>query len=70
MGPEFTSFLGIKIGGINDVLSLNNVRFSNYLHLIYPNELEVNDTTVTQKYATYLDLQIEIDNQGRLNIKL
>jgi len=49
---------------INDVLSLNNYRFGDYLHLtrIYPNE----DTTVTQKSASYLDLHHEIDNDGRL----
>ena len=32
---------------IYDVLSLNNSRFGDYLHLIYPNELEVKDTTDT-----------------------
>jgi hypothetical protein len=29
---------------IDDVLSLNNSRFGDYLHLIYPSELEVKDT--------------------------
>ena len=37
----------------------------NYLHLIYPNELEVKDTTDIQKSASYLDL--EIDNGRILN---
>ena len=37
-----------------------------YLHLIYLNELEVKDTTDTQKFAPYLDLHIEIDNEGKL----
>jgi hypothetical protein len=46
---------------IDDVLSLNNSPFGNYLHHIYPNELEVKDTTVTQKSASYLDLHLEID---------
>jgi hypothetical protein len=36
-----------------------NSRFGDYLHLIYPNELEVKDTT-----------DLEIDNAGRLIIKL
>jgi hypothetical protein len=31
----------------DDVLSLNNSQFGDYLHLIYPNELEVKDTTDT-----------------------
>jgi hypothetical protein len=30
-----------------DVLSLNNSRFGDYLHRIYPNELELKDTTDT-----------------------
>jgi hypothetical protein len=33
---------------IDDVLSLNNSRFGDYLHRIYLNELEVKDTTDTQ----------------------
>jgi hypothetical protein len=37
---------------IDDVLSLNNSRFGNYLHLIYPNKLEVKDTADTQKSAS------------------
>jgi len=41
-----------------------------YLPLIYPNELEAKDTTDTQKSTSYLDLQIEIDNGGRLKTKL
>jgi hypothetical protein len=44
---------------VDDVLPLNNSRFGDYLHLIYPNELEVKDTT-----------DLEIDNAGRLIIKL
>jgi hypothetical protein len=55
---------------IDDVLSLNNSRFGDYLHRIYPNELQVKDTTDTQKSASYLDLPLEIDNAGRLKIKL
>jgi len=33
------------------------------LHCIYPNELEVNDTTDTQKSASDLDFHLEIDNE-------
>jgi hypothetical protein len=46
-------------------LSLNNSRFGDYLHRIYPNELEVKDTTDIQKSASYLDIHLEIDNEGR-----
>ena len=51
---------------VDDVLSLNNSRVSDYIHRIYPNELEIKDTTDTQKSASYLDFYIEIDNGGRL----
>jgi hypothetical protein len=37
-----------------------------YLHRIYPNELEVNDTTDIQKSSSYLDLHLEVNNGGRL----
>ena len=30
---------------VGDVLSLNNSRFGDYLYLLYPNELEVKNTT-------------------------
>jgi hypothetical protein len=49
---------------------LNISRFDEYLRFIYPNELEVKDTTDTQKSASYFDLHIEIDNGGRLKTKL
>jgi hypothetical protein len=49
---------------------LNNSRFGDYLHRIYPNELEVNDTTDSEKSASYLDLHLEIDNEGSLKTKL
>ena len=51
---------------IDDVLSLNNSWFGDYLQLIYPNEPEVKNTTDTQRFASYLDLHLEMDNRGRL----
>ena len=55
---------------INDVLSLNNSKFGDYVERIYPIELEIKDTTDTVKSASYLDLHLEIDNEGRLKTKL
>jgi hypothetical protein len=46
---------------IDDVLSLNNSRFCDFVDRIYPNELEIKDTT---------DLHLEIDTEGRLRTKL
>ena len=37
---------------------------------IYPIELEIKDTTDTDRSASYLDLHLEIDSEGRLRTKL
>jgi hypothetical protein len=37
-----------KFRYIDDVLSINNHNFHNYIHLIYPNELEIKDTTESE----------------------
>jgi hypothetical protein len=49
----------------DDVLSLNN-----YVDRFYPIELEINDTTDTDRSASYLVLHLEIDNEWRLRTKL
>ena len=55
---------------IDDVLSLNNSKFGDYVERIYPIELEIKDTTDTVKSASYIDLHLEIDNEGLLKTKL
>ena len=55
---------------IDDVQSLNNPSFGDYVHRIYPKELEIKDTTDTVKSASYLDLHLEIDERGVLMTKL
>ena len=55
---------------IDDVLSLNNPKIGDYLEGIYQAELEVKDTTESINSASYLDLQLEYDIQGKLNLKL
>ena len=40
-----------------------DTRFGNFVDRIYPIELEINDTTDTDRSATYLDLHIEIDSE-------
>ena len=55
-----------KLGGsfnftvryLDDVLSLNNSRFGDYVDRIYPIELEVKDTTDPDSSASYLELHL------------
>ena len=49
----------------DDVFSLNN-----FVDHIYPIEPEKKDTTDTDMSTSNLDLQLEIDSQGRLRTKL
>jgi hypothetical protein len=55
---------------IDDVLSINNSRFEEFLPLIYPPELEVKETTDTASSASFLDLYLEFDDSGKLSTKL
>jgi hypothetical protein len=43
-----------------------NYYFHNYDHLIYPDELEIKDTTESGISASYLDILLIIDSDGRL----
>ena len=52
------------------VFSLNNSKFGDYVERIYSIELEIKDTTDTVTSASYLDLHLEMDNEGRLKTKL
>ena len=55
---------------IDDVLSINNSRFAEFLPLIYPPELEVKETTDTASSASFLDLYLEFDDSGQLSNKI
>jgi len=55
---------------IDDVLSLDNKNFNNFLHLIHPVELVVKDTTDSPNLASYLDLYLKHDINGTLTTKL
>jgi hypothetical protein len=52
------------------VLSLSNSRFGDFVDRIYSIELEIKDTTDTDRSASNLDLHLEIDSEGRLKTKL
>ena len=40
-----------------------------FVYRIYPIELEIKDTTDTDRSAAYLDLHLEIDSEGWLRTK-
>ena len=54
---------------IDDVLSLKNSKFAEYLEFIYPRELEIKETTETATSASYLDCYLYIGN-GKLATRL
>ena len=41
-----------------------------YLHLIYPPELEINDTTESSNSTSYVDLLLKTDNKGNLSTQI
>jgi hypothetical protein len=44
------------------LISLNNFRVGDFVDRIYPIELEINYTTDTDRFASYLDLHLEMDS--------
>ena len=55
---------------IDDVISLNNSKLSEFINRIYTIEFEIKDTTDTARSALYIDIHLEIDRDGRLRTKL
>ena len=55
---------------IDDVLSINNPEFENYLGQMYPAELEIKDTTECTTSASYLDLLLSIGRDGQLHTSI
>jgi len=50
---------------IDGVLSISNSSSGDFVYHIQPIELEINDTTYTERSASYLDLHFEVDSEGR-----
>ena len=44
---------------IDDLFSINNVEFGNYISPIYPSELELKDTSTSSTEVCYLDTNIK-----------
>ena len=55
---------------IDDVLSLNNPLFIDYINDIYPAELEIKDTTEGHSHSSYLDLSLSFSQTNHLQVKL
>jgi hypothetical protein len=55
---------------IDEVLSINNSRFAEFLQLIYHPELEVKETTDTASSAPFLNIYLEFDDSGQLSTKI
>ncbi|KAK3102689.1 hypothetical protein FSP39_013152 [Pinctada imbricata] len=55
---------------IDDVLSINNSKFADYLSSIYPSELEVKETIETNNSPSYLDIMLSYDTDGHMNTSL
>ena len=55
---------------IDDVLSLSNSDIDQYIHTIYPSELDIKNTTDSQKSSSYLDLLLSIGADNNLHTKL
>jgi hypothetical protein len=67
---KLARYFNVTFHYTDDVLSLNNYRFGNFVDHIYPIELEIKDTTDTDRSASYLDLHLEIDSEGLLRTTL
>ena len=55
---------------IDEVLSINNQEFENYLGQMYPVELEIKDTTESNTSASYLDLLLSLGRDGQLHTSI
>ncbi len=47
---------------------LNNSSFGDFADRIYPNELEIKNTTDTDRSASYLDIHLKIDSERWLRM--
>ena len=55
---------------IEDVLSINNPEFGNYLGQMYPAEFEIKGTTESTTSASYLDFLLSIGRDGQLHTSI
>ena len=52
------------------ILSLENSRIGDYLHIIYPNEFKIEDTTDTSEFVLIMIVTIESITEQKITTKL
>ena len=67
---RLASQFNFKYRYIDDVLSIDNPHFENYIGQMYPPELDITDTTESNTSASYLDLLPSIGRDGQLRTSL
>ena len=55
---------------IDDVLCINNNQFHSCVDSIYPDEMEIKDTTECSTSASYLDVLLKLDTNGKITTQL
>jgi len=63
-------FFNFTFHYIDDMLSLSNSTFGDFVDRICPIEFEIKDTTDTARSASYIDPHLKIDNEDRVRTKL
>ena len=67
---QLASWFNYTYRYIDDVLSINNPEFENYLGQMYPVEFEIKDTAESNTSASYLDLILSIGRDGQLHTSI
>ena len=67
---QLASKFNVTYRYIDDVLSIDNQEFHNYLGQMYHAELKIKDTTESNTFASYLDLLLSIWRDGKLRTSL
>ena len=61
---KLARFFSFTFHYIDDILSLNNLKFGNFVDRLYPIELEIKNRSDIAKSASYIDLHREIDGKN------
>ena len=60
----------LSYGYIDDLISINNKRFKEFISDIYPKELTISETTESTSVASYVDLLFTRDRSNNITTKL